>query len=382
MSFFRTFSSFSMHGTDKAALSPALTSQLLCLACIDRFLSSFRQSCGSFSAISSTDSCSKAPTDADAKTQPSRIAWDASAVTTSYEVEMPQYGADQIGQGCRGLEAAYLKQEQIGGGSYGEVFLAIERLMGQRVALKKLVVDKKHEQREGFPITAIREIMLLKNLAAEPHIVRLREVVRSQSHVSNGNCGSVYMVKCLIKQMLGGLSCCHKRNILHRDVKPANLLLSNKGILKLADFGLARLHPEEGALAHKMVTLWYRAPELLLAQRQLICLDPAKRMSADEAYVDSWLWEEPLPCAPADLPKLQDSHELQMKQRHALSWRMPAPNSCPKEFPSALLPPGQSNVPLCHQDPTCAPHLIRGRAKLLRANSQRMPIRISELTAD
>ena len=96
---------------------------------------------------------------------------------------MPQYGADQIGQGCRGLEAAYLKQEQIGGGSYGEVFLAIERLMGQRVALKKLVVDKKHEQREGFPITAIREIMLLKNLAAEPHIVRLREVVRSQSEL-------------------------------------------------------------------------------------------------------------------------------------------------------------------------------------------------------
>lgn len=67
-------------------------------------------------------------------------------------------------------------------------------------------------------------------------------------------------------QLLQGLDHCHSRNILHRDIKGSNLLIDNKGILKIADFGLASFfYPDQNqALTSRVVTLWYRPPELLL----------------------------------------------------------------------------------------------------------------------
>eukprot|EP01126_Amoeba_proteus_P057518 TRINITY_DN7323_c0_g1_i2.p1 TRINITY_DN7323_c0_g1~~TRINITY_DN7323_c0_g1_i2.p1 ORF type:complete len:167 (-),score=40.84 TRINITY_DN7323_c0_g1_i2:214-714(-) len=76
--------------------------------------------------------------------------------------------------------------------------------------------------------------------------------------------------KCYMKQLLEGLHYMHKNNILHRDIKAANLLVNNQGILKLADFGLAR--PMTSTANHKytnkVITLWYRPPELLLGTQQ------------------------------------------------------------------------------------------------------------------
>jgi serine/threonine protein kinase len=66
------------------------------------------------------------------------------------------------------------------------------------------------------------------------------------------------------RQMLKGLAALHERGILHRDMKPANLLLTSNGVLKITDFGLARIM-EEAKLTPRVQTLWYRAPELLLA---------------------------------------------------------------------------------------------------------------------
>lgn len=75
----------------------------------------------------------------------------------------------------------------------------------------------------------------------------------------------VSQVKNMAMQLLSGLAFCHKRHVLHRDIKGSNVLLDRYGRLKLADFGLARLFGEPGRkYTNRVVTLWYRAPELLL----------------------------------------------------------------------------------------------------------------------
>ena len=71
-------------------------------------------------------------------------------------------------------------------------------------------------------------------------------------------------VKCLMKQLLEGIAYLHENKIIHRDLKCGNLLLNNKGCLKIADFGLARKFSTETRKSHNVVTFWYRAPELLL----------------------------------------------------------------------------------------------------------------------
>lgn len=71
-------------------------------------------------------------------------------------------------------------------------------------------------------------------------------------------------IKCYMQQMLEGIAYCHSQFVLHRDLKPGNMLVSSDGILKLTDFGLARLYArEQEQLSPGAVTIWYRPPELL-----------------------------------------------------------------------------------------------------------------------
>ena len=170
------------------------------------------------------------------------------------------------------------------------VFMAKERKTNEIVALKKVRMDN---EKEGFPITAIREIKILQKLKHK-NVVNLKEIVTSKAQKANDMKGSIYLVfeymdhdlagladrpgmkfseeqiKCYMKQLFQGLHYCHTNNILHRDIKGSNLLINNKGILKLADFGLARSYTAEGAhpLTNRVITLWYRPPELLLGARK------------------------------------------------------------------------------------------------------------------
>lgn len=76
----------------------------------------------------------------------------------------------------------------------------------------------------------------------------------------------IWQVKCYMHQLLSGLEHCHKRNVLHRDIKGSNLLIDNEGVLKIADFGLASFFDpnHKQPMTSRVVTLWYRPPELLL----------------------------------------------------------------------------------------------------------------------
>ena len=86
---------------------------------------------------------------------------------------------------------------------------------------------------------------------------------REESIFTLGEC------KEIIRQVLSAVEYLHTHWIIHRDLKTSNLLLSNRGVVQVADFGLARrLGPDADQLTPVVVTLWYRAPELLLGAKK------------------------------------------------------------------------------------------------------------------
>ncbi|KAJ5645538.1 Serine/threonine-protein kinase bur1 [Penicillium longicatenatum] len=190
---------------------------------------------------------------------------------------------------------------KLGEGTFGEVYKARSKKDNSVLALKKILM---HHEKEGFPITAIREIKILKVLS-HPNVLQLKEMAVERSKGEGRKKPSMYMVtpymehdlsgllenpsvqftepqiKCYLMQLLEGLRYLHAQSrILHRDMKAANLLISNGGILQIADFGLARPFDEPppqpgkgGGEAKReytalVVTRWYRPPELLLSLRK------------------------------------------------------------------------------------------------------------------
>ncbi|KAG8568891.1 hypothetical protein GDO81_014194 [Engystomops pustulosus] len=184
-------------------------------------------------------------------------------------------------QGCRSVEE-FQCLNRIEEGTYGVVYRAKDKKTDEIVALKRLKMEK---EKEGFPITSLREINTILK-AQHDNIVRVREIV------VGSNMDKIYIVmnyvehdlkslmetmkqpflpgevKTLMIQLLRGVRHLHDNWILHRDLKTSNLLLSHAGILKVGDFGLAR---EYGSPLKPytpiVVTLWYRAPELLLGAK-------------------------------------------------------------------------------------------------------------------
>ncbi|KAK3340090.1 kinase-like domain-containing protein [Neurospora tetraspora] len=184
---------------------------------------------------------------------------------------------------CRSVEN-YDKLNDIEEGAYGWVARAREIETGKVVALKRLKIDPK--DRSGLPVTGLREIQILKD-CSHRNIVQLKEVVVSDDTSKIENIFIVLEflehdlksiledmpepflaseVKTLLLQLCSGIAYLHSHYILHRDLKTSNLLLNNRGQLKIADFGMARYVPDPPPpkLTQLVVTLWYRAPELLL----------------------------------------------------------------------------------------------------------------------
>ena len=101
------------------------------------------------------------------------------------------------------------------------------------------------------------------NMVIEYCLTDLEDVIRDQTILL-----APAEVKCCLKMILDGIEAYRRKWILHRDLKPSNILIGSDGNLKIADFGLARLHASPNArLTHQVITRWYRPPELLYAAR-------------------------------------------------------------------------------------------------------------------
>uniref|UniRef100_A0AC34FQ58 Protein kinase domain-containing protein n=1 Tax=Panagrolaimus sp. ES5 TaxID=591445 RepID=A0AC34FQ58_9BILA len=145
--------------------------------------------------------------------------------------------------------------KKIGEGTYGTVIAGVIKKSKIRVALKLIKINSDNE---GVPSTCIREVTVLKELNHQ-NIVTLYDVILQ-------NTDKLYMS--FLFQLLQGLAYCHAHRVIHRDLKPQNLLVTNDGVIKLADFGLARpITIPSRCYTHEVVTMWYRAPEILMGTR-------------------------------------------------------------------------------------------------------------------
>ncbi|WCJ32183.1 Protein kinase superfamily protein [Euphorbia peplus] len=175
---------------------------------------------------------------------------------------------------------SFEKLDKIGQGTYSNVYRARDLDQKKIVALKKVRFDNLEPESVRF---MAREIHILRRLDHE-NVIKLEGLVTSRMSCSlylvfeymehdlaglashPGLKFTEPQVKCYMQQLLRGLDHCHSRGVLHRDIKGSNLLIDNNGILKIADFGLASFYDPSHLqpLTSRVVTLWYRPPELLL----------------------------------------------------------------------------------------------------------------------
>ncbi|KAF3935222.1 hypothetical protein ABW19_dt0201303 [Dactylella cylindrospora] len=173
----------------------------------------------------------------------------------------------------------------VGEGTYGKVYKAKNRATGEMVALKRV---RMNSERDGFPITAVREIKILQKLTKDRDSENLVHLLDNMVEDNNFFMIFDYMdhdltgilnhpqyrletanIKDLAQQFFKGLDFIHRKGILHRDIKGSNILLNNQGLLKIADFGLARHYEKkknDENYTNRVITLWYRPVEILLGE--------------------------------------------------------------------------------------------------------------------
>eukprot|EP00820_Chromera_velia_P016482 Cvel_6269.t2-p1 / transcript=Cvel_6269.t2 / gene=Cvel_6269 / organism=Chromera_velia_CCMP2878 / gene_product=Cyclin-dependent kinase C-2, putative / transcript_product=Cyclin-dependent kinase C-2, putative / location=Cvel_scaffold304:16767-18005(+) / protein_length=413 / sequence_SO=supercontig / SO=protein_coding / is_pseudo=false len=313
--------------------------------------------------------------------------------------------------------------ELVGEGTYGKVHRAIDKRTRQVVALKEVVLKTAHE---GFPVTSIREIKILRRLK-HANIINLQGIVapapasfhaelrkradtlppgtpasrtappgpvtsqqqqqqqqppQSQQNPQQGQQqkdmpSGIHMLfdwmqhdltgvlqeqnmakklfhpsqtKCVMQQLLTGLEFSHRNGIVHRDIKCANLLISHDGILKLADFGLARefdfVPPDAESFdvppgyTNKVITLWYRPPELLLGSTQY---GPAIDIWSAGCIMGEILMGGALFCTDTEMKVLDRIFNL---RGFPVSTPSEAPPPLPDGTPACPVWPGVESLPL------------------------------------
>lgn len=181
------------------------------------------------------------------------------------------------------MSKRYEKIKFLGEGQFATVYKARDKETDREVAIKKIKLGSMQEAQDGVNRTALREIKLLQELHHE-NVIDLLDVYGKDSSISLVfeimetdletilNEKKIYIsfahIKSYILMTLKGLEYLHKNWILHRDLKPNNLLIDKNNILKIADFGLARTFGSPSRVySHQVVTRWYRAPELLFGSR-------------------------------------------------------------------------------------------------------------------
>ncbi|KAF6779079.1 hypothetical protein AHF37_01627 [Paragonimus kellicotti] len=185
----------------------------------------------------------------------------------------------------------YVKECKIGSGTYGVVYKVREKETNKIYAVKKITLENLED---GIPASTMREIGILLelNVYKHPNVISIQEIIHRNGQISivyeyaewdlkkfmesgyfeeasnfavTNNALPITLVLSFSRQLLNALTFCHQVKVFHRDLKPSNLLLTTEGYLKLADFGLSRTYSiPNRTYCHDVVTLWYRAPELML----------------------------------------------------------------------------------------------------------------------
>ncbi|KAI7055491.1 serine/threonine protein kinase, CMGC family, CDC2/CDK subfamily, partial [Hortaea werneckii] len=175
----------------------------------------------------------------------------------------------------------YIKGKKLGSGQYADVFEAhLITDTKKLVAIKKIKVGPEVKE-FGISYDSLREIKFLQELD-HPNIIKLHAVFSTKNqnlnlvleHLPQGDLLKLIQdtqsitytpadIKAWMLMLQRAIYFCHANGVLHRDIKPNNLLIAANGEIKLADFGLARAMADPyQPMTYNTVTIWYRPPEL------------------------------------------------------------------------------------------------------------------------